>query len=180
MPRFEPELRAGSITHLLALDRAGTLTPDHIRAVADAHACHPRTVIRWMERARDHHGAYQRKQRPRAELTPAMDDELILWCGNIAAAHRSLKQRDGTTMSYAAFHRLVTRSHPPSYLAGLRQGEKGRRAYDLFGTQRERGRRNDVWEADHKEADVWVNVDGIPRKPWVTWFVNCSNTGICG
>ncbi|MGW1786752.1 Mu transposase C-terminal domain-containing protein [Streptomyces sp. NPDC002143] len=182
MPAQRPadEERAASVTHLLALEAAGTLTPDDVKTVAAAHGRDPRSVKRWMQRARDNNGRYQRKQRDAAEVTPRMEDELIRWCGSIAAAHSALQDDGAMPLSYSAFHRAVTRTYPPSYLAGLRAGEAARRRYDLRGSHRERGHRNDAWEADHKEADVWVNVDGTARKPWLTLFVDCSNDGICG
>lgn len=40
--------------------------------------------------------------------------------------------------------------------------------------------RNAVWEADHVEASVEVDVDGRLLKPWVTWFVDCSTNAIPG
>ncbi|RSN68458.1 recombinase, partial [Streptomyces sp. WAC 05379] len=172
--------RAASVTHLLALEAAGTLTPDALRAVADAHHRNIKSVKRWIQRARANNGNYQRKQRDATEITPAMEDELIRWCGNIAAAHQALTDDGAMPLSYSGFHGAVTRHYPPSFLAGLRAGEKARRRHDLHGSHRDRGRRNDAWEADHKEADVWVNVNGTARKPWLTLFVNCSNSGICG
>ncbi|WP_329240840.1 hypothetical protein OG223_00750 [Streptomyces sp. NBC_01478] len=182
MPAQRPadEERAASVTHLLALEAAGTLTPDDVKTVAAAHGRTPKSVQRWMQRARDNNGHYQRKQRDAAEVTPRMEDELIRWCGSIAAAHSALQDDGAMPLSYSAFYCAVTRTYPPSFLAGLRAGEKARRRYDLHGSHRERGRRNDAWEADHKEADVWVNVAGTARKPWLTLFVNCSNSGICG
>ncbi|GAA3797490.1 Mu transposase C-terminal domain-containing protein [Streptomyces coacervatus] len=179
-PRPDDTERAASITHLLALEAAGTLTPEDLSTVAEAHGRSTKSVQRWMQRARDNDGRYQRKQREATEVTPRMEEELIRWCGNIATAHRTLEDDGAMPLSYSAFHRAVTRAYPPSFLAGLRDGEKARRRYDLHGSNRDRGRRNDAWEADHKEADVWVNVDGTARKPWLTLFVNCSNSGICG
>ncbi|MER6561928.1 Mu transposase C-terminal domain-containing protein [Streptomyces sp. NPDC001027] len=179
-PRTADEERAASVTHLLALEAAGTLTPGDVKTVAEAYGRSPKSVQRWMQRARDNDGQYQRKQRDATEVTPRMEEELIRWCGSIAAAHRTLQDDGVMPLSYSAFHAAVMRAYPPSFLAGLRDGEKARRRYDLHGSHRDRGRRNDAWEADHKEADVWVNVDGTARKPWLTLFVNCSNSGICG
>lgn len=167
MPAQRPadEERAASVTHLLALEAAGTLTPDDVKTVAAAHGRTPKSVQRWMQRARDNNGHYQRKQRDAAEVTPRMEDELIRWCGSIAAAHSALQDDGAMPLSYSAFYCAVTRTYPPSFLAGLRAGEKARRRYDLHGSHRERGRRNDAWEADHKEADVWVNVAALPANP---------------
>ncbi|MHA4816091.1 Mu transposase C-terminal domain-containing protein [Streptomyces aculeolatus] len=178
--RTDDTERTASVTHLLALEAAGELTPHSLRTVAAAHGRSIKSVKRWMQRARDNDGRYQRKQRDATEVTPRMEEELIRWCGSIAAAHRTLRNDGAMPLSYSAFHRAVTRTYPPSFLDGLRGGEKARRQHDLWGSDRDRGRRNDAWEADHKEADVWVNVDGTARKPCLTLIVNCSNTGICG
>jgi putative transposase len=35
--------------------------------------------------------------------------------------------------------------------------------------QRPPGHRNEVWESDHVEAPVEVDVEGRLLKPWVTW-----------
>ncbi|MBX7554391.1 Mu transposase C-terminal domain-containing protein [Streptomyces sp. tea 10] len=174
------EERAASVTHLLALEAAGTLTTQDRDTVAQAYGRTRKSVDRWMARARESGGHYQRKQRHATEVTQVMENELIRWCGNIAAAHETLTDDGVMPLSYSAFHKAVTRTYSRSFLAGLRGGEKARRRYDLHGSNRYRGRRNDAWEADHKEADVWVNVNGTARKPWLTLFVNCSNTGICG
>lgn len=179
--RTSDEERAASVTHLLALEAAGTpLTLARLKTVAAAHGCSPKSVQRWLQRARDNDGHYQRKQRDAAEVTERMEDELIRWCGNISSAHQALTDDGILTLSYSAFYCAVMRTYPRSYLDGLRGGEKARRRHDLHGSNRDRGRRNDAWEADHKEADVWVNVNGTARKPWLTLFVNCSNDGICG
>ncbi|MFJ5035309.1 Mu transposase C-terminal domain-containing protein [Streptomyces sp. NPDC088560] len=182
MPPQRPghEERAASVTHLLALEAAGTLTTQDKDTVAQAYGRTRKSVDRWMARARENGGHYQRKQRDCTPVTEHMENELIRCCGNIASAHRALTADGVMPLSYSAFHQAVTRAYPPSFLAGLRGGEEARRRYDLHGSNRERGRRNDAWEADHKEADVWVNVNGTARKPWLTLFVNCSNSGICG
>ncbi len=62
---------------------------------------------------------------------------------------------------------------------GLRSGELARRAHDVF-LQRPRGHRNEVWEADHVEAPVEVDVEGRLLKPWVTWFVDAATNVVCG
>ncbi|MEU8975635.1 Mu transposase C-terminal domain-containing protein [Streptomyces monashensis] len=182
MPPQRPvdEERAASVAHLLALEADGILTTQDKDTVAQAHGRTRKSVERWMTRARENGGHYQRKQRDATQVTERMENELIRCCGNIAAAHRALTADGAMPLSYSAFHQAVTRAYTPSFLAGLRGGEKARRRYDLYGSSRQRGRRNDAWEADHKEADVWVNVNGTARKPWLTLFVNCSNTGICG
>jgi hypothetical protein len=56
----------------------------------------------------------------------------------------------------------VVRDLRPGDRAGLAGGERARRAYDVF-LQRPRTHRNAVWEADHVEAAVEVDVEGRLR-----------------
>ncbi|MFJ7593001.1 hypothetical protein ACIQZO_37630 [Streptomyces sp. NPDC097617] len=37
-----------------------------------------------------------------------------------------------------------------------------------------------MWEADHVQAPVLVDVEGVARRPWVTWFVDCASNTIMG
>ncbi|WSP96125.1 Mu transposase C-terminal domain-containing protein (plasmid) [Streptomyces sp. NBC_01232] len=37
-----------------------------------------------------------------------------------------------------------------------------------------------MWEADHVQAPVLVDVEGAARRPWVTWFVDCASNTIMG
>ena len=62
---------------------------------------------------------------------------------------------------------------------GLAGGERARRAFDVF-LQRPRPHRNAVWEADHVEAAVEVDVEDRLVKPWVTWFVDAGTNVVCG
>lgn len=64
--------------------------------------------------------------------------------------------------------------------AGLRAGEAARRDFDVF-LRRPATHRNAVWEADHVQAPVEVDVgDGHLVKLWVTWFVDVSSNAVCG
>ncbi|MGW1091542.1 hypothetical protein ACWD4L_36085 [Streptomyces sp. NPDC002596] len=37
-----------------------------------------------------------------------------------------------------------------------------------------------VWEADHVQAPVLVDVEGTALRPWITWFVDCATNAIMG
>jgi putative transposase len=63
--------------------------------------------------------------------------------------------------------------------AGLVAGERAARKHDVFLT-RPRGYRNQVWETDHVQAPVLVDIDGQARRPWITWFVDCATNAIAG
>ncbi|GHB72080.1 hypothetical protein GCM10010377_73340 [Streptomyces viridiviolaceus] len=45
---------------------------------------------------------------------------------------------------------------------------------------RPQGWRNKVWETDHVQAPVLVDIDGKPRRPWITWFTDCATNAITG
>lgn len=83
-------------------------------------------------------------------------------------------------------HRAIRRDLTRGELAGIRKGEKARRAFDVYlrrprGPGREdKSHRNLVWEGDQVEAPVKVDVDGVLVKPWVTWFIDCATNVICG
>ncbi|MGJ3558108.1 Mu transposase C-terminal domain-containing protein [Streptomyces sp. INA 01156] len=46
--------------------------------------------------------------------------------------------------------------------------------------ERERHHRNYAWETDHVEASVKVRIEGHIRKPWITFFIDCATSAICG
>ena len=112
-----------------------------------------------------------------------MRERLAFWRGNVAAVHRELVEAERAggpaAPSRPTLQRAVQRDLLPGDRAGLRQGEQGRRAYDVF-LQRPRPHRNAVWEADHVEAPVEVDVAGSRVKPWVTWFVDTGTNVVCG
>ncbi|MFF5931602.1 Mu transposase C-terminal domain-containing protein [Streptomyces hydrogenans] len=173
-------LRTTAVSRLLRLDATGELTPTRLTGVADAFGVHPRTVTRWIEKARANNGTYTPTRRESFELTLVMRDAVVRWRGNATAAYRELKadQIPGLP-SPATFHRAATRAFSPGQRAGLRHGENARRAYDIAG-KRPRHHRNYSWETDHVEASVRVRIDGHIRKPWITFFADSSASAICG
>ncbi|MFF3403547.1 Mu transposase C-terminal domain-containing protein [Streptomyces sp. NPDC002659] len=183
-PYDTTSLRDASVQRLLRLRENDRLTLSHLRTVAEAFEVHWRTVRRWMDNADAHDGTYTPMVRRHFTLTPAMHDALTRWCGNVTAAYRELTD-DGLlgipprVVALATFHRAVHRELSPGQRAALRGGEKARRRHDVHG-QRPPGFRNDVWEADHVEASLWVNVEGHPSKPWITWFIDHATAVICG
>ncbi|MCC3773034.1 DDE-type integrase/transposase/recombinase, partial [Streptomyces sp. UNOC14_S4] len=150
---------------------------------------------RWIDNALAHNGTYTPAGRRHFQLTPDMLDAIARWRGNATAAYRELRaehqahneRRTGEEHppaqqefpSLATFHRAVNRQLTPGRRAGLRAGEKARRRFDVHG-KRPRHHRNYAWETDHVEASVHVLVDGHRRKPWITWFVDCATSAICG
>ncbi|WP_344333674.1 transposase family protein [Kitasatospora putterlickiae] len=81
--------------------------------------------------------------------------------------------------SLTTLRRAIRRDLSAGERAGLAAGERAARKHDVFLT-RPRGHRNAVWETDHKQAPVLVDVDGQARQPWITWYVDCATNAIAG
>lgn len=175
-------LRPVAVRRLLALESRGELTPAHRRMVAQTLGTSERTVRRWLTaaRAEDRFGPAVRE---RFVVTPGVLKLLAFHRGNAAALHRELVTVEAgggaQAPSLATLYRAITRDVPPGQWAGLRGGESARRAHDVF-LQRPVGHRNEVWESDHVQVKVDVDIDGRPGRPWVTWFIDCATRVICG
>lgn len=142
------------------LDRAGDLSGEHVRLVAATVGVSERTVWRWV----------QTRRRPPPRTSPGfgIDAELRVrlayWRGNASALHCELVERERgggpRAPSLKTLHRAIRRDVPPGDLAGLREGERARRKFDVY-LQRPATYRNAAWEGDHVEAPVQVDVDGV-------------------
>ncbi|MFF7930927.1 Mu transposase C-terminal domain-containing protein [Streptomyces sp. NPDC007940] len=175
---------------LLALRAGKGLTAGHVRVAADALGVSERTVWRWLaaagrdEAAADEPGA-RAQTSTRFTITPEVRGLLALWKGNVRAVHRELVLRaarasaPGGAPSLTTLHRAIRRDLTPGERAGLAGGERAARKHDVF-LARPRGWRNQVWETDHKQVPVLVDVDGKARRPWITWFTDCATNAITG
>ncbi|MCX4539058.1 Mu transposase C-terminal domain-containing protein [Streptomyces sp. NBC_01669] len=182
-------LRGPAVRRLLALRRDGALASRHVRLMAEALQVKERTVWRWLAAAeRDESAAEcpgeRAQSRDRFTVTPEVRALLGLWKGNVAAVHRELTARaargeGAPPPSVPTLHRAIRRDLLPGERAGLTGGERAARAHDVF-LSRPRGWRNQVWETDHVQAPVLVDVDGRARRPWITWFVDCASNAIMG
>ncbi|WUV40281.1 Mu transposase C-terminal domain-containing protein (plasmid) [Streptomyces sp. NBC_01483] len=81
--------------------------------------------------------------------------------------------------SLATFLRAVRRDLTAGERAGYRKGPEAARALDVFG-KRPRTWRNQVWEADHVQAPLYVEADGELVRPYVTWFIDCATKAVTG
>ncbi|CAM5644658.1 hypothetical protein SPURM210S_04382 [Streptomyces purpurascens] len=61
----------------------------------------------------------------------------------------------------------------------MREGSGRHVKHDVF-LARPQGWRNQVWETDHVQAPLLVDVDGQARRPWITWFTDCATNAITG
>ncbi|WP_442813854.1 Mu transposase C-terminal domain-containing protein [Streptomyces sp. NBC_01558] len=175
---------------LLALRAGKGLTASHVRVAADALGVSERTVWRWLaaasrdEAAADEPGA-RAQTSTRFTITPEVRGLLALWKGNVRAVHRELVLRAArqspaaSAPSLTTLHRAIRRDLTPGERAGLAGGERAARKHDVF-LARPRGWRNHVWETDHMQAPVLVDVDDTAHRPWITWFTDCATNAITG
>ncbi|MGW2827173.1 Mu transposase C-terminal domain-containing protein [Streptomyces sp. NPDC001443] len=175
---------------LLALRAGKKLTAGHVRVAADALGVSERTVWRWLAAAQSdvtaaaYPGARSRVD-ARFTITPEVRGLLALWKGNVRAVHRELVLRaarqspPADVPSLTTLHRAIRRDLMPGERAGLAGGEQAARKHDVF-LARPRPWRNKVWETDHVQAAVLVDVEGEARRPWITWFTDCATNAIIG
>jgi putative transposase len=182
------EVRGSVTRRLLTLQERGELATWQVEFAASFIGRDKRTVFRWLEQARLD-GQYERKTHTRFQITDDLRGELASVGGNASGLHRELVKRAAAggppAPSLATLHRALRRDLTRGQRAGLVGGEKARRAFDVYmrrpkGPDHPKVHRNLVWEADHVEASVWVDVNGRLRKPWITWFVDCATDGVCG
>ncbi|MEU9721000.1 transposase [Streptomyces sp. NPDC047976] len=180
-------LRGPAVRRLLALRREGKLTTQHVRTVGETFGVRERAVWRWLAAAEEDESAVPgevTRYYGRFTVTPDVRALLGLWKGNVAAVHRELTARAARgegdlPPSVQTLHRAIRRDLSAGERAGLAGGERGARKHDVF-LARPRGWRNRVWEADHVQAPVLVEVEGVARRPWVTWFVDCATNTVMG
>ncbi|MEU1439343.1 transposase family protein [Streptomyces sp. NPDC005786] len=184
-------LRGPAVRRLLTLRQEQQLTTQHVRLMAQSLEVTERTVWRWLAAAEHDEAAAQEpgaraQSRDRFTVTPEVRRLLALWKGNVAAVHRELTARAARQFPPAApppslptLHRAIQRDLTPGERAGLAGGERAARKHDVF-LARPRGWRNHVWETDHMQAPVLVDVDGTARRPWITWFTDCATNAITG
>ncbi|WP_284717983.1 Mu transposase C-terminal domain-containing protein [Streptomyces sp. G1] len=183
-------MRATAVVRLLELRAAGSLTSSHVRVVAGALGVSERTVWRWLAAPMPADGVAcvpgaRGVREDRFVVTGEVRALLALWGGNVAALQRDLASRAadrspaGVAPSLTTLRRALRRDLSAGERAGLAGGERAARKHDVF-LARPRGWRNQVWEADHVQAPVRVDVEGVARRPWITWFTDCASNTIMG
>ncbi|GHJ34382.1 hypothetical protein TPA0910_88150 [Streptomyces hygroscopicus subsp. sporocinereus] len=182
-------LRGPAVRRLLDLRHELKLTTRHVRLMAASLEVTERTVRRWLAAAEHDEAAAEdpgarAQSRDRFSVTPEVRRLLALWKGNVAAVHRELTARaargeGGPPPSIPTLHRAIHRDLTPGERAGLAGGERAARKHDVF-LARPRGWRNQVWETDHVQVPVLVDVNGKPRRSWITWFTDCATNAITG
>lgn len=173
-------LRQAAVDRLVQLADQQLLSRAHVRMVAGTLEVTDRTVWRWVAARRE---GRTPAPRDRFRIDDRLRVRLAYWRGNAAALQRELAAEatpgGPPAPSLSTVQRAIARDLTPGQRAGLRQGERERRKFDVF-LQRPAAYRNAAWEADHVQAPVQVDVDGRLVKPWVTWFVDAAHDVILG
>jgi putative transposase len=156
--------RVALVERLASLREQGRLTAALVRAAARAAGVHERTVWRWVAQ-----GRYTPRPSNGYRLTEADVDALYVAHGQVARAWSIQSQAGAGVPSRRSFHRAVTREMSLAERAYAREGENGRRRYEVYRRWEPKAR-NEVWEADHVELDVEVlPLRGTRRvRPWMT------------
>ncbi len=146
------ERRAATVTRLIALRTAGTLTTEHVRLAARGLKVTERTIWRWLDE--------QSRTPPQQART-----------GQPGCRAYAL-----TPIDREAFARQLT----PAERAAWIRGEEGRRQASVYLT-RPRSLRNHTWEADHKQLPIVVLPPRGPAlKPWLTTVVDDGTRALLG
>lgn len=175
-------LRSASIRRLVGLREAEQLSVEHVVLVAGVLGVHERTVWRWVAEAAGS-GKIGPAGRSRFSIDGQLRVRLAYHRGNAAALHRELVEvaaaTGGIAPSLDTVQRAIRRDLTRGERAGLRKGERARARHDVY-LRRPDTHRNAVWEGDHVQADVEVDVDGTLMKPWITWFIDAATDAVAG
>ncbi|RZD92230.1 Mu transposase C-terminal domain-containing protein [Streptomyces albidoflavus] len=177
--RSDLEERRGIVTNLLNLRDQGLLTMEAKRTVAASQGCTVRTIENWIANADQHDGVYTLQPRRRTRLTAEMRSELAIWASNRHSAYKTLRQQGKIDVSYSQFTRMIARDLAPGHLASLKDGTAGLREQELRNS-RERGVRNQAWEADNLDTKVLVRLRNKIVQPQITQAVDVATDVICG
>ncbi|MBN1174856.1 MAG: Mu transposase C-terminal domain-containing protein [Micromonosporaceae bacterium] len=198
MPRQTgAEQRAATVTRLVQLREADTLTAAHVRVAAAGCGVDERTVRRWLARADQ-----TRAERPeRYRLSKVDREAYAFYRGNVAAIERVRAAVlagqptaagvpvpqfliDGWGGAPAVTGRTLRRAYAremtPAERAYWASGEAGRRAADVYLT-RPWTPRNQWWELDHKQLPILVlPLRGRAVCPWLTSVVDDGTRALLG
>jgi putative transposase len=173
-------------------DRGESITAE-VGATAIALGVADRTVWRRL--------ACPDSPRPRFALSATDIAAYVDFAGNISAVHRArtaaLAGADTVAgvpiaaelaegwagappVSLRSLHRAFAAELTPAFAAGVRGGERARRA-KLVYLQRPATFRNQVWEGDHKNLPILLLPPrGKALTPWVTMFIDDATRVITG
>jgi len=171
--RLPADARRLVVDQLRALAGADGMTSQRVRLAAAAAGVSERTMWRWLRDGPPGEGPSRAHQLSEGQL-----DDYASHRGNAAAVWR-LHQGEG--MSKRTLQRAFARELRPGDRAAIVEGAEGRRRHQVY-LRWEASRRNEIWEADHKELEVLVLAPRAqrPAKPWVTIFLDAYSRLIMG
>ena len=173
--KLSPDARRLVVAQLRAGGVEDGLRSARVRQAAAAAGVSERTMWRWLS------------QDPPSERSPggyrltAEDlDAYVAQRANAAAVWRD-RHRDEAGPSMRTLQRAFAAELRPGDRAAVVEGAEGRRRHQVY-LRWEASRRNEIWEADHKELEVLVRAPRCQRaqKPWVTLFLDAYSRLIMG
>lgn len=169
-----------------ALDKFSAIEPCLTEEVtlaeaARQHGVTPRTIERWISayKREGFRGLVRRRRSDRGKHH--LPEELQSFIEGLALQRPRRKvtrihemacevaDREGwKPPGYRLVYNIVREIDPALWTLAHQGVAAYEQAYDLV-YRREAGSRNEIWQADHTELDVWVIDDkGKPKKPWLT------------
>lgn len=138
------------------------------------------TLSRWMAEG----VPAARRLMPRYALEDDDEARAVLYEKNFsrAAAHAELVRLRGDQAPSLRTLQRAFRGLPAGVQAAITDGEQGWRAHRP-AQRYEPEFRNQHWQGDHQELDIWVRPAGRGRKalrPWLTVFEDCFSRAIMG
>lgn len=170
------ERREAVVSRLIALQEAERLDTATVRLAAASLGVHHRTVWRWLAA-----GGYEPRRRARWSLTPEAIEVYYHAHGQPTVAWRLAKDAGMSVPSRRTFSRAIQDELSTAERAYARQGEDGRRQFELY-RRHEPKARNDVWEMDHAQLDIEI----LPLRgrrlirPWLTVIIDGFSRVIMG
>jgi len=170
------ERRKALVARLVELRASGRLNSATVDVAARSAGVRARTVWRWISE-----GDYAPRKRAGWSLTAEARYALDRAHGRTTIAWRMLQNAGVDVPSRKTFERAVERELSLAERAYLRNGENGRRRYELY-LRWEPSARNEVWEMDHAQLDIHV----LPVRgkrlatPWLTVVIDGYSRVVMG
>lgn len=155
----------------------GSLTRSEVAKAAASCGVSQSTMYRWITA-----GSALPQARPNYKLTETELDAFYLTAGDSANAHVMLTRTEGVKPpSLSTYRRAINRELSEAEIAGARHGARAV-AQNQIALRGKSYRRNERWEADHKQLEVEVIPPGHtqPSRPWVTWAIDAGSRFITG
>ena len=137
----------------------GTIPRAEVQELARVSGRCERQIRRWVDAGRAPSG-----ERARYSLGKEERKALYAAGGRPGIAYENLRKAGHDVRSRRTFERAVQRDLRPAERAFAREGITGRRKYELYLSE-EVAHRNDRWELDITDLDLWTITDHRSTKP---------------